>query len=80
MFQLRIYTLRSAEALKQYASIHWARHIPTFQGFRVTTHGIWPFVPCRAPDLDCGRIRPSIVAGSRRARRGFPRYGAALLT
>jgi len=41
MFQLRIYTLRSAEALKQYASIHWARHIPTFQGFRVTTHGIW---------------------------------------
>jgi NIPSNAP len=41
MFQLRIYTLRSAEALKQYATIHWARHIPTFQGFRVTTHGIW---------------------------------------
>jgi hypothetical protein len=41
MFQLRIYTLRSAEALKQYATIHWARHIPTFQGFRVTTHGTW---------------------------------------
>jgi hypothetical protein len=41
MFQLRIYTLRSAEALKQYATIHWARHIPTFQGFGVTTHGIW---------------------------------------
>jgi len=41
VFQLRIYTLRSAEALKQYATIHWARHIPTFQGFGVTTHGIW---------------------------------------
>ena len=41
MFQLRIYTLRSAEALKQYATIHWARHIPTFEGFRITTHGIW---------------------------------------
>ena len=41
MFQLRIYTLRSAEALEQYASIHWARHIPTFHGFGVTTHGIW---------------------------------------
>ena len=27
MFQLRIYTLRSAEALNQYATIHWARHI-----------------------------------------------------
>jgi hypothetical protein len=41
MFQLRIYTLRSAEALKNYATIHWARHIPTFEGFRVNTHGIW---------------------------------------
>jgi hypothetical protein len=41
VFQLRIYTLRSAEALQQYATIHWARHIPTFEGFRVTTHGIW---------------------------------------
>jgi NIPSNAP len=41
MFQLRIYTLRSAEALNQYATINWARHIPTFQGFGVTTHGVW---------------------------------------
>jgi len=41
VFQLRIYTLRSAEALEQYARIHWARHIPTFHGFGVTTHGIW---------------------------------------
>jgi hypothetical protein len=41
MFQLRTYTLRSAEALEQYAGIHWARHIPPFQGFRITTHGIW---------------------------------------
>jgi NIPSNAP len=41
MFQLRIYMLRSAEALEKYAAVHWARHIPTFQAFRVTTHGIW---------------------------------------
>jgi hypothetical protein len=41
MFQLRIYTLRSAEALKQYATINWTRHIPTFQRFQVITHGIW---------------------------------------
>jgi NIPSNAP protein len=41
MFQLRTYTLRSAEALEQYATIHWTRHIPTLQGFRITTHGIW---------------------------------------
>ncbi len=41
MFQLRVYTLRSAEALTDYATIHWARHVPTFEGFGITTHGIW---------------------------------------
>jgi NIPSNAP len=41
MFQLRIYTLRSAQALDRYATIHWARHVPTFATFGVTTHGVW---------------------------------------
>jgi NIPSNAP len=41
MFQLRIYTLRSPEALQQYASVHWARHLATFTTFGVTTHGVW---------------------------------------
>ena len=41
MFQLRIYTLRSAQALDRYATIHWARHIPSLATFGVTTHGIW---------------------------------------
>ncbi len=41
MFQLRIYTLRSPEALEQYATVHWARHLPTFATFGVTTHGVW---------------------------------------
>jgi NIPSNAP len=41
MFQLRIYTLRSAEALTRYATTHWARHVPTFAGFGITTHGVW---------------------------------------
>ena len=41
MFQLRIYTLRSPEALQQYATVHWARHLKTFQTFGVTTHGVW---------------------------------------
>ncbi|OBI23437.1 NIPSNAP domain-containing protein [Mycobacterium sp. E2327] len=41
MFQLRIYTLRSPEALRQYATVHWARHLPTFEAFGVTTHGVW---------------------------------------
>jgi hypothetical protein len=41
MFQLRIYTLRSPEALRQYATVHWARHLETFQTFGITTHGVW---------------------------------------
>jgi hypothetical protein len=41
MFQLRIYTLRSPEALHQYATVHWARHLATFETFGVTTHGVW---------------------------------------
>ena len=41
MFQLRIYTLRSPEALRRYAEVHWSRHLPTFATFGVTTHGVW---------------------------------------
>ncbi len=41
MYQLRIYTLRTAEALEDYASTHWPRHIPSLRAFGVTTHGIW---------------------------------------
>ena len=41
MFQLRIYTLRSPEALQQYATVHWDRHLATFTTFGVTTHGVW---------------------------------------
>jgi NIPSNAP len=41
MFQLRIYTLRSPEALQQYAKVHWARHLTTFTTFGVSTHGVW---------------------------------------
>ncbi len=41
MFQLRIYTLRSPQALRQYAAVHWGRHLKTFPTFGVTTHGVW---------------------------------------
>ncbi|HEY6576206.1 MAG TPA: NIPSNAP domain-containing protein, partial [Mycobacterium sp.] len=36
MLQLRIYTLRSPEALQRYATVHWARHLTTFKTFGVT--------------------------------------------
>ena len=41
MLQLRIYTLRSHDALRRYATIHWARHLATFATFGVTTRGVW---------------------------------------
>jgi hypothetical protein len=41
MFHLRIYTLRSSEALQRYATVHWARHLATFEAFGVHTHGVW---------------------------------------
>ncbi len=41
MYQLRIYTLRTAEALEDYATVHWSRHLSSLRAFGVTTHGIW---------------------------------------
>jgi len=41
LYQLRIYTLRTAEALEDYATAHWPRHIPSLRAFGVTAHGIW---------------------------------------
>ena len=41
MYQFRIYTLRTAEALQIYATTHWPRHISSLQAFDVTVHGIW---------------------------------------
>ena len=41
MVQLRVYTLRSAEALQRYTTVHWARHLSTFATFGITTHGVW---------------------------------------
>jgi NIPSNAP len=41
VFQLRVYTLRSAAALDRYAEIHWASHIGSLEAFGVETCGIW---------------------------------------
>jgi hypothetical protein len=41
VFQLRVYTLRSADALDRYAAIHWTRHIGSLEAFGVETRGIW---------------------------------------
>ncbi len=41
MYQLRIYTLRTADALEDYVTAHWPRHVASLRAFGVTTHGIW---------------------------------------
>jgi hypothetical protein len=41
MDQLRIYTLRTAEALEDYATTRWPSHFRSLRVFGVTTHGIW---------------------------------------
>ena len=41
MDQLRIYTLRTAEALEDYATTRWPSHIRSLRAFGVTTRGIW---------------------------------------
>jgi hypothetical protein len=73
MFQLRIYTLRSPEVLRQYADVHWARHLATFASFGVTSHGVWTqhagdanrvvalieYPPSADPDEVTGRVMAS---------------------
>ena len=39
-FQLRVYTLSSAEALVAYETI-WSKHIPGMAKHRIPTHGVW---------------------------------------
>jgi hypothetical protein len=41
MDQLRIYTLRTAEALEDYATTRWPSHIRSLRAFGITTRGIW---------------------------------------
>jgi hypothetical protein len=41
MYQIRTYTLRTAEALQRYATVHWPRHLTSMPAFGVTVHGFW---------------------------------------
>jgi hypothetical protein len=53
VYQFRIYTLRTAEALREYATAHWPRHLTSLRAFGVPTHGIWT-------DHDTGAHRPAV--------------------
>ncbi len=54
--QLRVYTLRSPEALVAYENI-WAQHIPGMAKHRIATHGVWT-VPA-APGSEAPSCTPS---------------------
>ena len=51
MYQLRTYTLRTADLLEEYATIHWPRHIASLREFGVSTHGFWTQHDADAPRL-----------------------------
>jgi len=41
MYQIKIYTLRTAESLHRYATVHWPRHLTSMPLFGATVHGFW---------------------------------------
>ncbi|WP_055589051.1 NIPSNAP family protein [Peterkaempfera griseoplana] len=49
-YQLRVYTLRTPEALAAYETI-WSQHIPGLAKHRIATHGVW-----RAPDNEAPQL------------------------
>ena len=51
MLEIRTYTLASVEALDQYASVHWKRHIPSLAAHGITTHHVWREVAADVPRL-----------------------------
>lgn len=40
-YQLRVYTLSTADALERYRSIHYPRHLANFPKFGIGLHGLW---------------------------------------
>ena len=40
-YQLRVYTLSSADALERYRTIHYPRHLSNFPKFDIGVHGLW---------------------------------------
>lgn len=53
MLEVRTYTLASEEALEQYATVHWARHIASLAKYGITTHHVW---------REVGGDRPHLIA------------------
>lgn len=51
MYQVRVYALRTPEALAAYEAI-WSRHIPSLARHRITTHGVWTAPGARHPSCN----------------------------
>ena len=65
-FELRVYKLRTKEALDFYMEQIYPRHLSSFPLFRIEAHGFWTAQGgCRATVLRAG-----LLCGGRRTRRG----------
>lgn len=51
MLEIRTYTLASDEALEQYSTVHWGRHIASLAKFGIITHHVWTEVGGDQPRL-----------------------------
>lgn len=40
-YELRVYTLATAEALETYRQVHYPRHLISFLAYGIGAHGIW---------------------------------------
>ncbi|WP_228003160.1 NIPSNAP family protein [Nocardia australiensis] len=41
IYQLRVYTLSTADTLEKYRDIHYPRHLTSFPKFGIGLHGLW---------------------------------------
>ncbi|WP_280447161.1 NIPSNAP domain-containing protein [Nocardia cyriacigeorgica] len=41
IYQLRMYTLATWDALERYRSVHYLRHLTSFPAFDIGLHGLW---------------------------------------
>jgi hypothetical protein len=48
-FELRVYNLRSKEALDFYKDVIYPRHLNSFPVFGITAHGFWTAIAADAP-------------------------------
>ena len=65
-FELRVYKLRTKEALDFYMEQIYHRHLSSFPLFGIEAHGFWT----AKEDVEPTALRAGLLCGGRRTRRG----------